>query len=299
MSEDESPYWTLLNAVKTYRDDTGQTIYEPFVKLPSKRFYPDYYDEIDRPMSLSNVRKKIKYKQYRTMDKISSDLNLVFQNAKQYNKEESKIHQDAVQLQKVVAEKKKELEGKDFSILDDISVEFEVPCIPKVSRELFEEDSQNQNVKKRGRIPESEKKRPGRKPNPDVLRKRLMTLYKCVFDYNDQECRPLRFIFMQLPSRKEYPDYYDIITNPIDMSMIEQKIKGGMYPNPQALLSDFELMFNNARRYNEEGSLVYNDANTLEKALKLKWKNICQTNDARKALSKSRLDASNTKYSIH
>jgi protein polybromo-1 len=45
-------------------------------------------------------------------------------------------------------------------------------------------------------------------------------------------------------------------------------------------------MFNNARRYNEEGSLVYNDANTLEKALKLKWKNICQTNDARKALSK-------------
>jgi hypothetical protein len=27
------------------------------------------------------------------MDKISSDLNLVFQNAKQYNKEESKIHQ--------------------------------------------------------------------------------------------------------------------------------------------------------------------------------------------------------------
>lgn len=52
-----------------------------------------------------------------------------------------------------------------------------------MSRELFEEDSQT-IIKKRGRIPESEKKRPGRKPNPDVLRKRLMTLYKCVFDYN-------------------------------------------------------------------------------------------------------------------
>ena len=51
----------------------------------------------------------------------------------------------------------------------------------KVSRELFEEDSQSKV--KRGRIPEAEKKRPGRKPNPDVLRKRLMTLYKCVFDY--------------------------------------------------------------------------------------------------------------------
>ena len=33
------------------------------------------------------------YKQYRTLEKVASDLNLVFQNAKQYNKEESKIHQ--------------------------------------------------------------------------------------------------------------------------------------------------------------------------------------------------------------
>ncbi|XP_071136797.1 protein polybromo-1-like isoform X10 [Mytilus edulis] len=276
-SEDnESPFWTIFNAVKAFRDANGQTIYEPFVKLPSRRFYPDYYDEIDRPMSLANIRKKIKYKQYRTIEKIATDLNLVFENAKQYNKEESKIHQDAVILQKVLYDKKKDLDGK------------------KVSRELFEEDShQSIPIKKPGRIPEAEKKRPGRKPNPDVLRKRLMTLYKCVFDYNDNESRPLRFIFMQLPSKKEYPDYYDVITNPIDMSMIEQKIKSNQYANPDVLLTDFELMFNNARRYNEEGSLVYNDANTLQKALKLKWKNICQTNEARKALSKSRVEAKN------
>ncbi|XP_071136787.1 protein polybromo-1-like isoform X8 [Mytilus edulis] len=275
-SEDnESPFWTIFNAVKAFRDANGQTIYEPFVKLPSRRFYPDYYDEIDRPMSLANIRKKIKYKQYRTIEKIATDLNLVFENAKQYNKEESKIHQDAVILQKVLYDKKKDLDGK------------------KVSRELFEEDShQSIPIKKPGRIPEAEKKRPGRKPNPDVLRKRLMTLYKCVFDYNDNESRPLRFIFMQLPSKKEYPDYYDVITNPIDMSMIEQKIKSNQYANPDVLLTDFELMFNNARRYNEEGSLVYNDANTLQKALKLKWKNICQTNEARKALSK-RVEAKN------
>ncbi|XP_052070858.1 protein polybromo-1-like isoform X2 [Mytilus californianus] len=292
-SEDnESPFWTIFNAVKAFRDANGQTIYEPFVKLPSRRFYPDYYDEIDRPMSLANIRKKIKYKQYRTLEKIATDLNLVFENAKQYNKEESKIHQDAVLLQKVLYDKKKDLDGKDFSVLDDNSVDFEVPCIPKVSRELFEEDSHQSIIKKPGRIPEAEKKRPGRKPNPDVLRKRLMTLYKCVFDYNDNESRPLRFIFMQLPSKKEYPDYYDVITNPIDMSMIEQKIKSNQYPNPDVLLTDFELMFNNARRYNEEGSLVYNDANTLQKALKLKWKNICQTNEARKALSK-RIEAKN------
>lgn len=44
------------------------------------------------------------------------------------------------------------------------------------------------------------------------------------------------------------------------------------YANEQQLLNDFELMFNNARHYNEEGSQVYQDANTLDRALKHKWR---------------------------
>ena len=31
---------------------------------------------------------------------------------------------------------------------------------------------------------------------------------------------------MFLPSKKDYPDYHKVITDPIDMSMIENKIKG-------------------------------------------------------------------------
>ena len=49
------------------------------------------------------------------------------------------------------------------------------------------------------------------------------------------------------------------------------------YPSEQALLSDLELMFNNARHYNEEGSQVFQDANTLDKALKSKWKQMSQS----------------------
>ena len=30
---------------------------------------------------------------------------------------------------------------------------------------------------------------------------------------------------MRLPSKRDYPDYYDIITRPIDMTTIEYKIK--------------------------------------------------------------------------
>ena len=37
--------------------------------------------------------------------------------------------------------------------------------------------------------------------------------------------RNLIDIFMVLPSKKDYPDYYHVISEPIDMSMIEAKIK--------------------------------------------------------------------------
>ena len=42
-------------------------------------------------------------------------------------------------------------------------------------------------------------------------------------------------------------------------------------------MSDFDLMFKNARHYNEEGSQVYSDAVTLEKALKAKWRILNQS----------------------
>lgn len=48
------------------------------------------------------------------------------------------------------------------------------------------------------------------------------------------------------------------------------------YPSEYNLMSDFDLLFKNARHYNEEGSQVYTDAITLEKALKAKWRVINQ-----------------------
>lgn len=37
--------------------------------------------------------------------------------------------------------------------------------------------------------------------------------------------RELILIFLELPPRKIYPDYYHVIAKPIDMGMIEAKIK--------------------------------------------------------------------------
>ena len=48
------------------------------------------------------------------------------------------------------------------------------------------------------------------------------------------------------------------------------------YSSEEALLNDFELMLNNALHYNEEGSVVYQDAKKLDLVLKTKWKSMSQ-----------------------
>lgn len=37
MSEDDNLYVMLLNVVKNYKLPSGETVHEPFIKLPSKR----------------------------------------------------------------------------------------------------------------------------------------------------------------------------------------------------------------------------------------------------------------------
>lgn len=71
-------------------------------------------------------------------------------------------------------------------------------------------------------------------------------------------------MFMEKPSKKLYPDYFQVIAEPIDMLTIEANIKNDKYNSEDEILSDFKLMFNNCRQYNEEGSVIYEDANKLE-----------------------------------
>ncbi|XP_046358129.1 protein polybromo-1-like isoform X6 [Haliotis rufescens] len=273
VAEDESPLWGLYYAVKNYKTPNGDQLSEPFLKLPSKRFYPDYYEEIKKPISLYNIRKKLKVNQYRNLGELQVDLNLVFDNAKHYNQDTSKLYRDAVVLQKYTAEKKKELDKYDKEVVAAADPTPVTIDLPMVKHEHVEEEHTPKGKGRRSAAGDSEKKKSTKKsPEDGGLKRRMWILYKTVFDYTDGGGRQLRHIFMVLPSRKDYPDYYQVIMEPIDMGMIETKIRNEKYANEQQLLNDFELMFNNARHYNEEGSQVYQDANTLDRALKHKWR---------------------------
>jgi ATP-dependent helicase STH1/SNF2 len=70
--------------------------------------------------------------------------------------------------------------------------------------------------------------------------------------------------FLDLPPKLDYPDYYQLIKNPICMKQIETKINKKQYQNLRQFRADISLLCSNCRQYNEDGSILYQDANTIE-----------------------------------
>lgn len=85
-------------------------------------------------------------------------------------------------------------------------------------------------------------------------------------DESDDEA-PTRLIigpFLELPPRKLYPDYYNFIQDPIAMDMIEKRINNHQYSTLKDFSNDIALLARNAKTYNEDGSMLYNDAIAIE-----------------------------------
>ncbi|XP_077587138.1 bromodomain adjacent to zinc finger domain protein 1A [Stigmatopora nigra] len=58
------------------------------------------------------------------------------------------------------------------------------------------------------------------------------------------------WLFMKLVTRTQVPDYYDIISQPIALSTIREKVNNCQYLNTDDFISDVELMFSNCFLYN-------------------------------------------------
>ncbi|TPX43988.1 hypothetical protein SeMB42_g04489 [Synchytrium endobioticum] len=72
-------------------------------------------------------------------------------------------------------------------------------------------------------------------------------------------------IFATLPDRELYPDYYDIIHDPMALDIIKDRVNNLRYGSLAAFKADIIQIFNNARTYNLEGSQVYEDAQELQR----------------------------------
>ncbi|KAF2819188.1 hypothetical protein CC86DRAFT_147719 [Ophiobolus disseminans] len=160
---------------------------------------------------------------------------------------------------------------------------------PAPSRESSEEPL----PKKRGRKPKAEKRKadeasldgdvaPRKRGRPAPakdhlspdsrasLQKVVNIVYEALNDLEEESVDPdipnrgIIDPFIELPDKWDYPDYYQLIKNPICMNQIKKKINKKEYQSVRQFRQDLGLLCNNCRHYNEDSSLLYADANLIE-----------------------------------
>ncbi|KAK7752272.1 histone acetyltransferase [Diatrype stigma] len=75
--------------------------------------------------------------------------------------------------------------------------------------------------------------------------------------------------FVAPVDRNDVPDYYDVITSPMDLSVVDERLEADFYAAPKDLVADLKLIFSNCKQYNDAATVYAKAAVTLEKYM---WK---------------------------
>ncbi|KAK5126249.1 hypothetical protein LTR85_010484 [Meristemomyces frigidus] len=95
----EARIQAIVKGMRKPKNQRGQLMIKDFDRLPDKAAMPEYYAEVKAPMAYDILKRKVKRKKYRSVEEFMTDVNLMFNNAKQYNTDDSTIYKHAVALQ--------------------------------------------------------------------------------------------------------------------------------------------------------------------------------------------------------
>lgn len=196
----------------------SKLILSAFLRLPPKKTFPDYYQAIQNPISLA----EIKARKSESLQEIYSDFLLLRDNAFQYNEHESDIAKAASLILKQV---------------EDYVLQASLPDTEAYVTSLEQHE---------------------------------LRIMDELANYKGGRSRYIAELFMDEPSREDYPDYYQLIKVPTSINTIKRQIQNGRARTVAAFTDLVQLMVDNACTYNAETSQVYVDAKSLQKAFQLR-----------------------------
>lgn len=97
-----------------------------------------------------------------------------------------------------------------------------------------------------------------------LLKARINAAVAAVLDCRDGR-RKRASMFLELPEREINPEYYAMITSPIDLNTIQAKVADGRYNRWAAFETDMMTLFANAKLFNDPRSVIFNDAEVMQR----------------------------------
>lgn len=249
---------TVDLVLKMMDDDNERTIADPFIKLPSKKFYPDYYSIIKEPISINVIQKRLDAGQYSTSstDEFVNDFKLILDNAGSYNDPSSWIVQDAQKIYDFVNTEAQQLGqgGAGDGISND--------NLPSVANTLVNELIDHD-------FPE------------------IGVISGPFLDEIDKNEYPDYFKIIK------HPTSFNKVLSAIDNDLFDAQLS--VEQNLDKLYDATNLIFINAQTYNDPSSLIHQDSLKLQELFEEKFKDLKAKASGQTSKLKVRFKAPDTK----
>ncbi|XP_056643759.1 bromodomain and WD repeat-containing protein 3 [Diorhabda sublineata] len=250
-------------------------IAEPFLVPVDINEYPLYAMVIEYPIDLSTIKARFENRFYRRLIAAQFDIRYLATNAEKFNEKHSNIVKHARILTELclrilrncseyvdVPSMYHRLNGS----YDSSESEEEQETLPSTSKNL-------RTVNKRSVEDSSEWQ--------EEARNLIETLWA------SEDSVPFR----QPVDPTVYPDYHEIVENPMDLGTVKEKLNNNKYRLPQQFCNDMKLIFSNSRLYTpNKRSRIYDMTSRLStsfeetmKKIMSNWRNLRRKRNRRKS----------------
>ncbi|XP_052241692.1 bromodomain and WD repeat-containing protein 3-like isoform X2 [Dreissena polymorpha] len=275
--------------VQAWEQVMGHSIAEPFLTPVDLNAFPSYAVTIEYPMDLNTIKRRLENRFYRRVTSLQFDLRYIESNAKKFNEPKSQIVKSAQILCDALLKFISDVDSPDPCQLinslvhgrkihwssgsGDETEEYDTPGTSQGKHSQDDAGPGTSGVSRRRRVS-------GLGLDPDGWRRECRQLLETITQCEDSEP------FRHAVSIDDYPDYYAVIENPMDLGIVREKLDSGEYSEPTQLARDMSLIFSNSKLYNtNKRSRIYTMTLRLSAMFDSRIKELIET--WRKAVKRS------------
>ncbi|CAG7848041.1 Bromodomain-containing factor 1 [Serendipita indica DSM 11827] len=218
---------------------------------PVQANIPTYFDVIKQPMDLGTIQSKLMASPcaYDTLQSFVNDVDLVFDNCYRFNGLAHSISHLGVQLQTEFQRQMRQLPESanlEFRAIPEVIPLAIPPALPP-------KKPSNTAIKKIIPPPVYTPATLSSRSRRDPLRIAQVKFCKTALDHlYRKEYETWVFPFLRPVDLSEFPNYLEVIKNPMDLGTIRDKLSHAVYGTAEEFHKDVKLMFTNCYTYNPD-----------------------------------------------